>query len=206
MLSIGCKQMHNLKLIFILFQLLHLWEILLLLLVLLLPIKKIEAKLLLRVRSLAVLPVATLLVNVTNNAWFGDSAAPHQQMQMARFRALEAGRYLVRATSNGVSAIIAPDGRVTARAPQFVPDVLRGSARPYTGLTPYARTGNWPVLLLCALSLAAVLAAAALARRNRQAVGHQCRRGSSRKAFIAPWPTAAPKRLARRSATLSRGV
>ncbi len=105
--------------------------------------------------QLAVLPVATLLVNVTNNAWFGDSAAPHQQMQMARFRALEAGRYLVRATSNGVSAIIAPDGRVTARARQFVPEVLHGTVRPFSGLTPYARVGNWPVLLLCALAMAA---------------------------------------------------
>lgn len=117
--------------------------------------------------QLAVLPSATLLVNVTNNAWFGDSAAPHQQLQMARFRALEAGRFLARATSNGVSGIIAPDGRVTARAPQFVPQVLRGTVRPYTGLTPYARTGNWPVLLLCALALAAAL----LARRPRRPAG-----------------------------------
>lgn len=104
--------------------------------------------------QLAVLPRATLLVNVTNNAWFGDSAAPHQQLQMARFRAREAGRYLVRATSNGVTGIIAPDGHVTVRAAQFVPEVLYGTARPYTGLTPYARTGNWPVLLLSGLALA----------------------------------------------------
>lgn len=115
--------------------------------------------------QLAVLPVATLLVNVTNNAWFGDSAAPHQQLQMARFRALEAGRYLVRATSNGVTGIIAPDGRVTVRAAQFVPEVLRGTAQPYRGLTPYARTGNWPVLLFSALALAAAI----LIHRRRRA-------------------------------------
>jgi apolipoprotein N-acyltransferase len=102
-----------------------------------------------------VLDRATLLVNVTNNAWFGDSTAPHQQLQMARFRALEAGRYLVRATSNGISGIIAPDGRVVRQAAQFVPEVLRGAARPFQGLTPYAHSGNWPVLGLCFLMLAA---------------------------------------------------
>lgn len=105
--------------------------------------------------QLAVLDRATLLVNVTNNAWFGDSTAPHQQLQMARFRAIEAGRYLVRATSNGISGIIAPDGEVMARAAQFVPEVLSGRARPFTGLTPYARTGNWPVLAACVLLLVA---------------------------------------------------
>lgn len=105
--------------------------------------------------QLAVLRSATLLVNVTNNAWFGDSTAPHQQLQIARFRALEAGRYLVRATSNGVTAIIGPDGGISARAPQFVPAVLTGTVVPHAGLTPYARTGNWPVLLLAVLLVAA---------------------------------------------------
>lgn len=104
--------------------------------------------------QLAVLEEATLLVNVTNNAWFGDSAAPHQQLQMARFRAREAGRWLMRATSNGVTAVIAPDGSIAARAPQFVPAVLKASVQPRTGLTPYARTGNWPVLLGCLLLVA----------------------------------------------------
>ena len=101
--------------------------------------------------QLAVLRKATLLVNVTNNAWFGDSAAPHQQLQMARFRAREAGRALVRATSNGITAVISPDGSIKARAPQFVQAVLKSSVQPMTGLTPYARTGNWPVLLACLL-------------------------------------------------------
>jgi apolipoprotein N-acyltransferase len=77
---------------------------------------------------------------------------------MARFRAREAGRYLVRATSNGITAIIAPDGTVERQARQFVPEVLAGSVRPYTGLTPYARAGNWPVLLLSCAALALGLA------------------------------------------------
>ena len=98
--------------------------------------------------QLANLGVATLLVNVTNNAWFGDSAAPHQQLQMARFRAREAGRWLMRATSNGVTAVIGPDGAIAARAPQFVPAVLKSTVQPRTGLTPYARIGDWPLLVL----------------------------------------------------------
>jgi apolipoprotein N-acyltransferase len=101
--------------------------------------------------QLAVLGEATLLVNVTNNAWFGDSAAPHQQLQMARFRAHEAGRDLMRATSNGITAVISADGQIMAEAPQFVQAVLKSRVRPRTGLTPYARTGNWPVLSFCLL-------------------------------------------------------
>jgi apolipoprotein N-acyltransferase len=105
--------------------------------------------------QLAALPSSTLLVNVTNNAWFGDSSAPHQQLQMARFRALEAGRYLVRATSNGITAVIGPDGAVVDRIPQFVPGVLKASVQPRTGLTPYARTGNRPILGFAFLALVA---------------------------------------------------
>ncbi len=110
---------------------------------------------------------ATLLVNVTNNAWFGDSAAPHQQLQMARFRAREAGRWLMRATSNGITAVIGPDGRVTARAPQFEPAVLKSTVQPRTGLTPYARTGNWPVLTL-SLFLVLTVLVAGLERRQKR--------------------------------------
>ena len=103
--------------------------------------------------QLAALPRSTLLVNVTNNAWFGDSSAPHQQLQMARFRALEAGRWLMRATSNGITAVIGPDGAVAARIPQFKPGILKAKVQPRTGLTPYARTGNWPILSFAFLLL-----------------------------------------------------
>jgi apolipoprotein N-acyltransferase len=115
--------------------------------------------------QLAVLPASTLLVNVTNNAWFGDSAAPHQQLQMSRFRALEAGRSLMRATSNGITAIIGPDGAIVSRIPQFKAGILNGSVQPRTGLTPYARTGNWPVLTFSFLLLI-IFAVARLRARN----------------------------------------
>ena len=110
---------------------------------------------------------AALLVNVTTNAWFGNSAAPHQQLQMARFRAREAGRYLMRATSNGITAVLGPDGRVLAAAPQFQPAVLRARVRPLAGLTPYARGGDWPVLGL-SLAMCAVALASGMLRRPRQ--------------------------------------
>jgi apolipoprotein N-acyltransferase len=91
---------------------------------------------------------ANLLVNVTNDAWFGRSTARHQHLQIARLRAIESGRYLVRAANDGISAVIGADGRVLARAPEYTPHVLRAEVVPREGLTPYARTGNWFVVLL----------------------------------------------------------
>jgi apolipoprotein N-acyltransferase len=96
--------------------------------------------------QLDVLREATLLINVTNNAWYGDSAAPHQHLQIARTRALEAGRFLIRAANDGITAVIAPSGRIVARLPQFKEAVLRAEVTPMTGLTPYARVGNYPVI------------------------------------------------------------
>jgi apolipoprotein N-acyltransferase len=93
------------------------------------------------------LPEATLLVNVSNDAWFGDSIAPSQHFQIARVRAAEAGRYLLRATNTGVSGIIDPRGDVVASSPPFEPHVLRGVVRGFTGSTPYARWGNYAVVI-----------------------------------------------------------
>jgi apolipoprotein N-acyltransferase len=103
---------------------------------------------------LEVLPRADALVNVTNDAWFGHSSARHQHLQIARMRALEEGRYLVRAANDGISAVIGPHGEVIARAPEFKPDTLVSDIVPYAGLSPYARVGNWPVVSLAALALA----------------------------------------------------
>ncbi len=92
------------------------------------------------------LPDAAILVNVSNDAWFGDSLAPHQHLQMARMRSMETGRYLLRATNTGLTAIINEKGKVTADIPQFIPASLAGSAALFDGMTPYARSGNYLVL------------------------------------------------------------
>jgi apolipoprotein N-acyltransferase len=96
--------------------------------------------------QLQVLRDATLLINVTNNAWFGNSTAPHQHLQISRMRALEAGRFLVRATNDGITAAIGARGQVVARLPQFQESVMRVAVQPMTGMTPYATWGNFPVV------------------------------------------------------------
>ncbi len=112
--------------------------------------------------QLQVLRQATVLINVTNDAWFGDSTARHQHLQISRMRALEAGRYLIRAANDGITAVLGPDGEEIAVLPEFQEGVLRADIRPMRGLTPYARWGNYPVLLFCAL----LLIAAAWRRRR----------------------------------------
>ena len=99
------------------------------------------------------LPGATLLVNVTNDAWYGDSFAAAQHRQMSQMRALETGRMMLRATNTGVTAIIGVDGRVLQQLPQHKRAVLHGVAQGYDGSTPYVRSGNVAVLLLIALML-----------------------------------------------------
>ncbi len=82
------------------------------------------------------------------------STAPHQHLQIARMRALEAGRYLVRAANDGITAAIGPHGEIVARLPQFQEAVLRADVQSMTGLTPYARLGNYPVVISAGLMLA----------------------------------------------------
>jgi len=96
---------------------------------------------------------ASVLINVSNDAWFGDTIAPHQHLEIARMRALEAGRYVIRATNNGVSAFIAPNGALLETGPQFQFATLSREITPLGGLTPYARTGNWPVVILALSTL-----------------------------------------------------
>jgi apolipoprotein N-acyltransferase len=104
------------------------------------------------------------LVTVTNDAWFARSAARYQHLQIARMRAIESRRYLLRAANDGVSAIVGPDGRIVTAAPEFKPAVLRGTIEPRRGDTPYLLLGNWLALGLAALALAG-RAAGALKRR-----------------------------------------
>lgn len=98
--------------------------------------------------QLEALRTATVLVNVTNDSWFGRSTARYQHLQISRMRAREAGRPMVRAANDGVSAVIGADGVVVARAPEYESTVMRAELQPRTGLTPYARTGNWLVVTL----------------------------------------------------------
>jgi apolipoprotein N-acyltransferase len=92
------------------------------------------------------LPEATLLVNLSNVAWFGDSLAPAQHLQIAQMRALETGRMMLRATNTGMTAIIGADGRIQSVLPAFTRAALRGEVRAYSGATPYVRWGNAPVI------------------------------------------------------------
>ena len=96
---------------------------------------------------------AGLLVNVSNDAWFGDTPGPHQHFQMARMRALELGRWMVRATNTGISALVTPDARVAASVPSFETRVLEADLLPLRGQTPYARWRDGPVLFLLVLVL-----------------------------------------------------
>lgn len=102
---------------------------------------------------------ANVLLTVSNDAWFADSIGPLQHLQMAQMRALETGRYLVRSTNNGVSAIVDHRGRLVERSEQFVATTLSGVVYPAYGHTPFMRAGHWPVLLLALASVLGVLAA-----------------------------------------------
>ena len=99
------------------------------------------------------LPEATLLVNVTNDAWYGDSHAAMQHNQLSQMRALETGRMMLRATNTGVTSVIGVDGRVQAMLPQHEEGVLTAQVQGYTGSTPYVRWGNAAMLVLIVLML-----------------------------------------------------
>ncbi|QBM16278.1 apolipoprotein N-acyltransferase [Marinobacter sp. JH2] len=89
-----------------------------------------------------------LLLTISNDGWFGDSIGPLQHLQLARMRALETGRYMLRGTNNGVTTIINEKGKMTEKVPQFKQTVLTGEVFTATGSTPYMQTGSWPVLTL----------------------------------------------------------
>ncbi|MDP2822707.1 MAG: apolipoprotein N-acyltransferase [Sulfuritalea sp.] len=97
---------------------------------------------------LGALPAATLLVNLSNTAWFGDSLAQPQHLQIAQLRAIETGRVMLRATNTGMTAMVSPDGAIVATLPPFTTAALVVQAQGRTGLTPYARWGNLLALLI----------------------------------------------------------
>ena len=100
------------------------------------------------------LPEATLLVNMSNIAWFGDSLAPYQHLQISRMRSLETGRPMLRATNTGATAVIDAHGRVTAALQSFTEGALTATVQATRGATPYVRWGNWPAIIFCAAVLA----------------------------------------------------
>lgn len=96
---------------------------------------------------------ASVLVNVSNDAWFGPSFGARQHFQMGRLRAVEAGRFVLRAGNDGITASIDPYGRVVARLPQYQPGFLAAPYALVSQQTPYVRFGDWAVLLSAFLAL-----------------------------------------------------
>jgi len=105
-----------------------------------------------------------LLLTISNDTWFGTSIGPLQHLQMAQMRALEAGRWMIRATNNGVTALIDPFGRITTQVPQFQQAVLYGEVVPMQQLTPYLQWRSWPLAIVCALLLGWALLAGRIAK------------------------------------------
>ena len=100
------------------------------------------------------LPEATLMVNVSNDAWFGRSFAPWQHLQISQMRALETGRWWLRANNTGITAILDEKGRVRAQLEPFHTGALEGEAQGYAGLTPFGRWGNGAIITLLLILLA----------------------------------------------------
>jgi len=113
------------------------------------------------------LPEATLLLNLSNLGWFGDSLALPQHLQIARVRALETGRPMLRSTNTGITAMIGADGSVIAALPAFERGALNAEVRGYQGMTPYARWGDWPAVTLAVLTIAGCVLRGAQARQTR---------------------------------------
>ena len=103
------------------------------------------------------LPAATILVNMTNDAWYGQSYAADQHLQFSQARALETGRMMLRATNTGATAAIDQHGYVLAHAPHFTKTTLNVIAQGYAGSTPYVYWGNWPFIVFCFSTLTYLL-------------------------------------------------
>jgi apolipoprotein N-acyltransferase len=106
-----------------------------------------------------------LLLTVSNDAWFGDSHGPHQHMEIARMRALEFGRPLLRSTNNGITAVVDHHGNFIARIPQFEEGVLKTKITLVTGETPYSQ---WPRLILLTMIIIPLIIVTLLQAQQRQ--------------------------------------
>ena len=105
-----------------------------------------------------------LLLTISNDTWFGTSIGPLQHLQMAQMRALEAGRWMIRATNNGVTGLIDPFGKITAQIPQFERGILYGEVVPMHNLTPYLQWRSWPLITACLLLFGWALLASRMAK------------------------------------------
>lgn len=102
-------------------------------------------------------PGATILANVSNLAWFGNSLALPQHLQMSRMRVRETGRPMLRATNTGMTAAVDAEARIVGELPPHTAGALDATVQGTTGLTPYARTGNVPILFIVAALLAVLV-------------------------------------------------
>ena len=96
---------------------------------------------------------ADVIVTITNDAWFGRSSAPRQHLNSARLRAVETDRYILRAGTTGISAIVDPTGRILEQLPLDAEGVLFGEFSPRRTITPYVRFGDWFAIASCLLAV-----------------------------------------------------
>ncbi|HKY32688.1 MAG TPA: apolipoprotein N-acyltransferase [Candidatus Polarisedimenticolia bacterium] len=124
---------------------------------------------------------AQILANLTNDAWYGDTAMPRQHLAQSVVRAVEAGRWLLRCANTGISAIVDPRGRITASAPLGRTELLEGRVAALTGTTLYAAAGD-VFAFACAIVGVAALAAALLRPPSERGAAERSRRSSPRHA------------------------
>ncbi len=101
---------------------------------------------------------ADVILTLSNDTWFSHSIGPDQHFQMARMRAIENGRWLIRSANNGITAIVNAQGKVVVVAPRYTQAVLEGKVQPLQGLTPYQRLGHWPLIIFYFAALGIILA------------------------------------------------
>jgi len=98
-----------------------------------------------------------IILTVSNDAWFGNSIAPYQHMQMARMRAVENAKPVIRATNNGITALVDHRGTIVSQLNQFSTGVLTGEVRPYIGETPFSKLASWPIVIFSLLLILLLL-------------------------------------------------
>lgn len=125
---------------------------------------------------------ATVLVTITNDAWFGRSAAPKQHLDNARLRAIEDNRYLLRAGTTGISAIVDPTGRILEFLPIETEGIVYGGFAPRQALTPYVRFGDWFGIVAIVAVAAALVAFPIVGRGRGRLSERKARRRSGRRA------------------------